>query len=66
MTAMPAETPPTVPSEEVVQLLINNVPKSVRTRIRILAARKDVTMTELEVTALRIGLEVLESQDEGS
>lgn len=63
---MPAETPPTVPSEEVVQLLINNVPKSVRTRIRILAARKDVTMTELEVTALRIGLEVLESQDEGS
>jgi hypothetical protein len=50
--------------ERRIQLLIPNVPESVRRRIKIEAAKRDVNMQELELRALQIGLDILESPED--
>lgn len=60
MSAMPTGEDP----ERRIQLLIPNVPESVRRRIKIEAAKRDVNMQELELRALQIGLDILESPED--
>jgi hypothetical protein len=59
MSAMPAERVPR-PPEKHVQLLIPSVPISLRTRIKIIAAKRHTNMSKLELEALQIGLDILD------
>jgi hypothetical protein len=58
MSAMPAEQVPR--PEKHVQLLIPSVPISMRTRIKIIAAKRHTNMSKLELEALQIGLDILD------
>ena len=46
--------------ETYVQLLIQNVPLSMRVRIKIVAAKRHTNMSTLELEALQIGLDILD------